>query len=214
MHFLPEYIETYAEQHSQVGQQKLLKALERKTNIEIMRPQMLSGALQGQFLAFLSRMLQPKYILEIGTYTGYSAICLAQGLQEGGQLHTIDSNPEVEHIAQEFIQESEQSEQIICHQGDAMQLVPTLGFDWDLVFIDADKVNYANYYDMLLPQLKVGGYILADNVLWNGQVPKGANEKRTNALRAFNTKVQADNRVKNVLLPLRDGVMMIEKIKV
>ncbi len=213
MHLLSELIEKYADEHSEVAEQALLKRLERRTHIEIMRPQMLSGPVQGQFLAFMSRMLKPKAILEIGTYTGYSAICLADGLVEGGVLHTIDSNPEVAQMAQEFIQMSAHADQIVTHQGDAMQLVPTMDVEWDLIFIDADKINYANYYDMLLPQLRIGSYLVADNVLWNGQVPKGSKEKRAAALDAFNKKVQKDERVKNVLLPLRDGLMMIEKIK-
>lgn len=213
MHFLPELTEKYTESHTQVGEQGLLKDLERRTYIEIMRPQMLSGHLQGQFLAFLSRMIKPKYVLEIGTYTGYSAICLAQGVPTLGELHTIDSNPEVAEIAKRFIAASEQAEKIFTHQGDAMKLVPKMDYEWDLVFIDADKINYSNYYDMLFPKLKVGSYVVADNVLWNGQVPKGAKEKRAMALDAFNKKIQADERVKNVLLPLRDGLMMIEKIK-
>lgn len=213
MHFLPELTEKYTEAHTQVGEQELLKDLERRTYIEVMRPQMLSGHLQGQFLAFLSRMIRPKYVLEIGTYTGYSAICLAQGVQTLGELHTIDSNPEVAEIAHRFIAASAQADKIFTYQGDAMELVPEMDFEWDLIFIDADKINYSNYYDLLLPKIKIGAYIIADNVLWNGQVPKGSKEKRAAALDAFNKKIQADERVKNVLLPLRDGLMMIEKVK-
>lgn len=210
MKMTPEYIEEYAQQHTKVYESDVLNRLERKTHLEVMRPQMLSGYLQGQFLAFFSRMKQPLRILEIGTYTGYSAICLAQGLQEGGLLHTIDVNKELEAIATEFIQESGLANCIQQHQGDAMQIVPTLDESWDLVFLDADKVNYTNYYDLLLPKLKPGAVLIADNVLWHGKVPQGSREKRANALALFNKKVTDDPRVNNVLLPLRDGLLLIE----
>ena len=212
MHFLPDYIDTYATEHTKVTDRDLLKKLERQTHLEIMMPQMLSGDLQGQYLAFISRMLRPQYILEIGTYTGYSAICLSSGLREGGVLHTIDSNLEVESIASEYIQKAGLSGKITQHQGDAMQIIPLLDYEWDMVFMDADKINYTNYYDLLLPKLKKGSYIIADNVLWNGTVPKGSKEKKAKALDAFNKKVMEDKRVKNMLLPIRDGLMMIEKI--
>ncbi len=212
MQFLPEYIDTYANEHTSVAVEEVLRELERKTYLEVMKPQMLSGHLQGQFLAFLSRMIQPKYILEIGTYTGYSAICLAQGLECGGELHTIDRNQELEGVTAEFITKAGLSKQIITHQGDALNVIPKLNKAWDLVFIDADKLNYSNYYDLLLPVLKKGSYIIADNVLWNGNAANGSTEKKAKALDVFNKKVMNDNRVKNILLPIRDGLMMIEKI--
>lgn len=212
MKMTPEYIEEYAQQHTKVYESDVLDRLERKTHLEVMRPQMLSGYLQGQFLAFFSRMKKPKRILEIGTYTGYSAICLAQGLEKGGMLHTIDVNEELETIATQFIQESGLASSIQQHQGDAMQIIPQLNENWDLVFLDADKINYSNYYDLLLPNLKSGAVIIADNVLWHGKVPEGSREKRASALALFNQKVTDDPRVNNVLLPLRDGLMLIEVV--
>ena len=212
MKFIPEYIEDYAAAHTNVYASDVLNELERKTHLEVMRPKMLSGYLQGQLLTFLSRQKKPLRILEVGTYTGYSAICLAQGLQEGGRLHTIDVNEELEAIATEFIQKSGMGHCIQQHQGDALKIIPELNESWDLVFLDADKINYGNYYDMILPNLNLGGLLIADNVLWNGQVPKGSTEKRAHALAIFNQKVQVDERVKNLLLPLRDGLMLIEKV--
>lgn len=208
----PEYIEEYAKRHTKVYESAVLNKLERKTHLEVMRPQMLSGYLQGQFLAFFSRMKQPKRILEIGTYTAYSAICLAQGLAENGILHTIDVNKELEAIATQFIQEAGLAEKVIQHQGDAMKIVPSLDENWDLIFLDADKINYSNYYDLLVPKLKPGAIIIADNVLWHGKVAEGSREKRASALALFNQKVMDDSRVNNVLLPLRDGLMLIEVI--
>lgn len=212
MKMTPEYIEEYAQQHTKVYESDVLNRLERKTHLEVMRPQMLSGYLQGQFLAFFSRMKKPKRILEIGTYTGYSAICLAQGLDENGILHTIDSNKELEAIATKFIREAGLTDSIQQHQGDAMTIVPSLNETWDLVFLDADKINYINYYNLLVPNLKSGAVLIADNVLWHGKVPEGSQEKRASALALFNQKVTDDPRVNNVLLPLRDGLMLIEII--
>lgn len=212
MKMTPEYIEEYAKRHTKVYESAVLNKLERKTHLEVMRPQMLSGYLQGQFLAFFSRMKQPKRILEIGTYTAYSAICLAQGLAENGILHTIDVNKELEAIATQFIQEAGLAEKVIQHQGDAMKIVPSLDENWDLIFLDADKINYSNYYDLLVPKLKPGAIIIADNVLWHGKVAEGSREKRASALALFNQKVMDDSRVNNVLLPLRDGLMLIEVI--
>lgn len=212
MKMTPEYIEEYAKRHTKVYESEVLNKLERKTHLEVMRPQMLSGYLQGQFLAFFSRMKKPSRILEIGTYTGYSAICLAQGLVENGILHTIDVNKELEAIATQFIQEAGLTNVIKQHQGDAMKIVPNLDESWDLVFLDADKINYTNYYDLLIPKLKSGAIIVADNVLWHGKVPEGSQEKRAAALALFNQKIMDDSRVNNVLLPLRDGLMFIEII--
>jgi len=212
MKMTAEYIEEYARRHSKVYESEVLNRLERKTHLEVMRPQMLSGYLQGQFLAFFSRMKKPNRILEIGTYTGYSAICLAQGLAENGLLHTIDVNKELEAIATQFIEEAGLVDSIKQHQGDAMVIIPNLDENWDLVFLDADKINYTNYYDLLLPKLKKGAIIVADNVLWHGKVPAGSQEKRAAALALFNQKVTNDPRVNNVLLPLRDGLMLIEVI--
>ncbi|BDS13549.1 O-methyltransferase [Aureispira anguillae] len=211
MKLTPNKIEEYAKQHTKVYDSSVLDRLERKTHLEVMRPQMLSGYLQGQFLAFFSKMKQPKAILEIGTYTGYSAICLAQGLQQNGVLHTIDINKELEAIATEYIHQAGVDDRIIQHQGNALEIIPTIDKQWDLIFLDADKINYSQYYDMVLPKLKIGGVIIADNVLWHGKVVEGSREKRASALAVFNKKVTEDDRVDNVLLPLRDGLMLIEK---
>ncbi|MGH1338023.1 MAG: O-methyltransferase [Aureispira sp.] len=213
MKWLPDYVDDYAVAHTQVGGAELLHALERKTHLEVMRPQMLSGYLQGQFLALMSRLQQPRRILEVGTYTGYSALCLAQGLPIDGMLHTIDSNPELEAVATEFLQQAPQASQIIQHQGNALEIIPVLEETWDLVFLDADKVNYAAYYDLIFPRLKIGGLLIADNVLWQGKVAAGSHEKRASALAGFNKMVSEDSRVNNVLLPLRDGLLMIEKVE-
>jgi caffeoyl-CoA O-methyltransferase len=212
MKFIPEYIEGYAEQHTKVYESDVLSLLERKTHLEVMRPKMLSGYLQGQFLSFLSRLKGPQRILEVGTYTGYSAICLAQGLVEDGLLHTIDLNEELEEVATEFINKAKLRSSIQQHQGNALEIIPQLDEQWDLVFLDADKVNYSAYFDMIFPKLKVGGILIADNVLWNGEVAKGSKEKRAKALAVFNKKVTDDSRVKNILLPLRDGLMLVEKV--
>ncbi len=212
MKWLPEYIDDYAVAHTQVGGAELLHALERKTHLEVMRPQMLSGYLQGQFLALMSRLQKPRRILEVGTYTGYSALCLAQGLPPEGRLHTIDSNAELEVVATEFLQQAPQAAQIQQHQGNALEIIPTLDETWDLVFLDADKVNYAAYYHLIFPRLRVGGLLIADNVLWQGKVAAGSHEKRASALAGFNKLVAEDRRVNNVLLPLRDGLLMIEKV--
>lgn len=213
MNWLPEAIDDYVQAHTAVLPRDLLDELERTTHLEVMRPQMLSGYLQGQYLALMSRLKRPRRILEVGTYTGYATICLAEGLTEDGVLHTIDSNPELEAVATRYLQRSARALQIVQHQGDALTIIPTLNEPWDLVFLDADKVNYAAYYDLLFPQLPVGALIIADNVLWQGKVALGSHEKRASALAGFNKKVLEDERVSNVLLPLRDGVMLIEKLR-
>lgn len=212
MDFLPKDISKYAEAHTSVFESDVLNALERKTHLEVLMPQMLSGGLQGQFLSFLSRMIKPKCILEIGTFTGYSAICLAEGLQEGGILHTIDINEELKETTDEFIAKAGLTNVVRSYIGDAMKIVPTLEETFDLVFIDADKVNYTNYYNMILPKLRIGGYIVADNVLWSGQVLAEKQDKKAEALNLFNKKINNDSRVKNILLPIRDGLMLIEKL--
>ena len=203
-------IENYARLHSSYYLEPLLEELERKTHLEVMYPQMLSGKIQGQLLAFLSNMKAPKRILEIGTYTGYSAICLAQGLVEGGQLHTIEINAEILELAQGFFKKAGLDHTIIQHHGPAFDVLKQLEGPWDLVFLDADKLNYAAYYDWVFEAVPSGGLIIADNVLWKGMVIH-AKEKRAKALAAFNEKINKDVRVKNILLPLRDGLMIMEK---
>jgi predicted O-methyltransferase YrrM len=175
---------------------------------------MLSGHLQGRFLSMISHMLQPEFILEIGTYTGYSAICLSEGLSKKGKLVTIDNNRELDPILQKYLLKSEKAKQIEVVFGNAAEIIPTLPSQIDLVFIDADKENYALYFDLVIDKVRSGGYILADNVLWSGKVvePVKSNDRSTKALMDFNEKVQRDSRVENMLLPLRDGIMVMRKI--
>lgn len=212
MDFLPKHIANYAEQHTNVFQSDLLEMIEEQTRQTMELPQMLSGFLQGQFLSFFSRMVKPTCILEIGTFTGYSAICMAEGLQEGGILHTIDINEKLKAVTGEFIQKAGLEHAVHFHIGNALEIIPTLEETLDLVFIDADKTNYSNYYDMVLPKLRVGGYIVADNVLWSGDVMAEQRDEEAEALRLFSKKVHADSRVKNLLLPIRDGLMLLEKL--
>lgn len=206
-------IEAYCEAHT-TPECELLHRLNRQTNLETVNPRMLSDQLQGQFLTFISKMLRPERILEIGTFTGYSALCLAEGLSTTGQLHTIEVNVEYEDRIREYFGQSPLGKQIILHIGDALQVVSTLDTTWDLVFIDADKEDYLSYYESVLPSVRKGGFILADNVLWNGKVVQEAagNDRDTRAILAFNEHVQNDSRVRNLLLPFRDGIMIIEKL--
>lgn len=200
----------YAEQHTS-PQTALLQALERETYQKVLMPQMLSGHLQGATLQFISKILQPTYILEIGTFTGYSALCLAEGLKPNGQLHTIDNNDELSEMQKRYFAQSDFASQIYLHTGNAADIIPTLDYPFDLVFIDADKVNYSLYYDLAIGSLKSGGVIIADNVLWSGKVLLPNPDKKTQAIIAFNQKVHADNRVENILLPVRDGMLLIRK---
>ena len=211
MDLLQKKLENYADKHSSFLELPVLNELERKTNLEVMYPQMLSGKVQGAFLSFLSQLQNPKNILEIGTYTGYSAICLALGLQEGGHLHTIEVNPEIIDIALEYFHKAGLNKKITLHQGDALTVLERLDVPWDLVFIDADKLYYKDYYACVLPKVKKGGLIIADNVLWKGMVLSG-NEKRARALDDFNKMIYSDKQVKNLMLPFRDGLMIAKKI--
>lgn len=212
MDFLPKEISAYAEAHTNVFQSEVLTELETRTQEQMELPQMLSGYLQGQFLSFFSRMIKPTCILEIGTFTGYSAICMAQGLQKGGVLHTIDINDDLKAFTTEFIAKAKLDDRVQFHIGNAIDIIPTLAEPLDLVFIDADKTNYSNYFDLVLPKLSMGGYIVADNVLWSGEVLAEEQDEEAAALRAFSEKVHADPRVKNLLLPIRDGLMLLEKV--
>jgi predicted O-methyltransferase YrrM len=212
MDFLPEHISNYTDAHTS-EESELLYRLNRETHLTILQPRMLSGHLQGRTLSMLSKMIRPKNILEIGTYTGYSAICLAEGLVAGGALHTIDINEELETITNKYFKESPFSDQIQQHIGNALEIIPTLDIDFDLVFIDADKENYLNYYNLLIDKVKSGTILIADNVLWSGKVTEEANPKdfETIALQQFNTAIQNDERVENLLFPIRDGLMIIRK---
>jgi caffeoyl-CoA O-methyltransferase len=210
MDFLPDDIARYVEDHT-TPESDLLKRINRDTNAQVLMPRMLSGQVQGRFLAMISHFIRPKYILEIGTYTGYSAICLAEGLAPEGKLITLDVNEELETRVRGYFQQAGLAERIDYRIGAAAKIIPTLEVMLDLVFIDADKENYALYYDLVFDKVKPGGAILADNVLWSGKVTQTKVDKDTRALIEFNKKVNLDNRVENLLLPLRDGIMMVRK---
>ncbi len=207
---LNDYAEAFTTPESSV-----LAKLNRETNMKVEQAVMLSGHLQGAFLAMVSNMVQPMHVLELGTYTGYSAICLAQGIKKGGQLHTIDINEELKDMSFSYFCNAGLEEIIIQHVGKAADIIPELEYDFDLVFIDADKPNYNLYYDLVFDKVPVGGYILADNVLFEGDVllPENEQSKNARAMHAFNKKIKEDDRVEQVLLPLRDGLMLIRKIK-
>ena len=207
MDFLPEKINTYAENHSQ-PEPELLQKLNRETWQKVLAPRMLSGHLQGRVLSMLSKLINPKYILEIGTYTGYSALCLAEGMQKEGELHTIDINEELHDFQRKYFDASGFGEQIIQHTGNALELIPKLSKTFDLVFIDADKSNYPKYLDIILPKLKSGSVILSDNVLWSGKVvePLKKNDEDTKALLNYNKVLNEHPKLETVLLPIRDGL--------
>jgi predicted O-methyltransferase YrrM len=205
-------IYNYAEVFS-TGESPLLQKLNRETHLKILYPRMLSGKLQGNLLKMLSCMLRPSSILEIGTYTGYSAICLAEGLTDRGMLHTIEVNPELEDMISRYFKEAGIKGKTKLHIGNAIDIIPTINTTFDLVFIDADKENYLNYYNLVFDKVRKGGFILADNVLWGGKVLKeNANDKETKGIKEFNEFVQQDKRVENMLLPLRDGLMIVRKL--
>lgn len=211
MEFISPDLQAYAERFTS-PEPPVLAALNRETWLKVLYPRMLSGHLQGRLLAFFSKMLRPESILEIGTYTGYSAICLAEGLTQTGKLITIDINAELEEMATRYFQAAGLGERISMRVGDAREIVRDLDGPFDLVFIDADKESYCDYLDLIVPKLRSGGLILADNVLWSGQVldPKFT-DKETQGLRDFVQKVADRDDVENLLLPVRDGIMAIMK---
>ena len=192
----------------------VLKELNRETHVKMIYPRMLSGHLQGRLLSMISKMIQPIRILEIGTYTGYSAICLSEGLQKNGQIHCIEINPELEEIIQKYVEKSGIRSKFKLHIGDAIHIIPTLKENYDLVFIDADKEQYLQYYHLIFNKVKKGGYIIADNVIWNGKVllETKKTDKETEGIKNFNEFIKNDKRVENILLPFRDGIMIIKKI--
>jgi caffeoyl-CoA O-methyltransferase len=212
MDFIPSGIQKYSEDHTS-PENDLLKTINRDTNARVMMPRMLSGHMQGRILSMISKMVSPATILEIGTYTGYSAICLAEGLKQGGKLITIDINEELEGTVRNYFEQSPHAKVIDYKIGNALQIIPTLSTRFDLVFIDADKENYGPYYDLVINNVPLGGYILADNVLWSGKVLDEKPDKDTRAIKEFNLKVQNDKRVENVLLPVRDGIMVMRKVQ-
>lgn len=208
-----EVLNRYATQMSS-DELPALAALERETYLKEMQPVMLSGHLQGSLLRLLTKLLRPSKVLEIGTFTGYSAICLALGLEEGAVVHTIEIDEERKEIAQKHFEASGMQDRIVPHYGDANLILKTLKEPWDLVFIDADKPNYGTYYDLVFDQLKIGGIILADNVLFEGRVllPEEEQGKNERAMHLFNKKIKSDQRVEVLILPIRDGISVIRKI--
>lgn len=207
MNFLPEKIDAYAVAHSQ-PEPELLQQLSKETWQKVLAPRMLSGHFQGRVLSMLSKLICPQHILEIGTYTGYSALCLAEGMGEDGLLHTIDINEELHGLQRKYFDMSPWGLQIIQHTGNALEIVPTLELEFDLVFIDADKNNYPNYLDLLLSKLPKGAVILSDNVLWSGKVVETLDDSDvdTKALLEYNKRLNEDPRLETVLLPIRDGL--------
>jgi predicted O-methyltransferase YrrM len=205
-------LEEYLEEHTS-PESELLSELNRETHAKVLSPRMLSGHTQGRFLSMVSHMIRPQNILEIGTYTGYAAICLAEGLAEGGSLHTIEVNLERETLIRKFISKSNLESIIKLYLGNALEIIPTIDILFDLVFIDADKKNNLVYYEMVLPKLSPNGFILIDNVLWSGKVLHNPSKKdtKTNYMQTFNDFIQQDTRVENILLPLRDGLMLVRK---
>lgn len=212
MDFLPPEIEKYAEDHTSPESEVLAK-LNRETHQKVLYPRMLSGHIQGRILAMLSKMLQPKRVLEIGTYTGYSSLCIAEGLAEGGSIITMDIDPELQEMAEKYWNEAGYGDQITFMVGNAGDLIPGIEGELDLVFIDADKQNYVKYFELVYPKLRKGGVILADNVLWSGRIlDPDVHDKETNGIRAFNKFVKDFDGIEHVLLPVRDGIMMVRKI--
>lgn len=207
MHFISEELEDYVAHHSE-NEPELLAALNKETHQKILQPRMLSGHFQGRVLSMLSKIINPMHILEIGTYTGYAALCLAEGLRENGTLDTIDINEELYDFQKKYFDKSAFSSQIKQHLGNALEIIPTLNKKYDLVFIDADKENYLTYFEMLVPLMNKGGILLSDNVLWSGKVlePVKMNDKSTEVLIEYNRKLKEDTRVETVLLPIRDGL--------
>tara|TARA_R110002073_G_scaffold319700_1_gene494474 strand:- start:5836 stop:6480 length:645 start_codon:yes stop_codon:yes gene_type:complete len=214
MNFLPENIDKYVVKHSE-DEPELLQQLTRETYQKILQPRMLSGHYQGRVLSMISKLVNPKKILEIGTYTGYSAICLAEGMQESGELHTIDINEELFGFQRKYFDKSGYGEQIIQHLGNALDIIPKLDQTFDLVFIDADKENYTNYFKAIIDKLNSGGIILSDNVLWSGKVLETKFKKEdtsTPALIEYNKLLKEDSRIETVLLPIRDGLTISRKL--
>jgi len=207
MHFISEDLENYVTAHSE-NEPEILQQLNRETHQKILQPRMLSGHFQGRVLSILAKLIQPKNILELGTYTGYATLCLAEGLHEEGTIDTIDINEELEDIQNKYFELSGKRNQIVQHVGNALDIIPQLNKKFDLVFIDADKENYINYWNLIVPMMNKGGVILSDNVLWSGKVLEEIkkNDKSTPILIAYNKLVKDDPRVETVLLPIRDGL--------
>lgn len=213
MHFISEELENYVTLHSQ-DEPKLLTELNRETHQKILQPRMLSGHFQGRVLSMISKLVNPKNILEIGTYTGYATLCLAEGLQENGSIDTLDNNEELYDFQRKYFDKSEYGKKIAQHLGNALDIIPTLGKKYDLVFIDADKENYINYFNIVLPKMNKGGVILSDNVLWSGKILQEVkpNDKSTRTLLEYNRILRENDKIETVLLPIRDG-LTVSRVK-
>ncbi|MDC3105360.1 O-methyltransferase [bacterium] len=212
MDFLDLEIDKYIELHSS-KEPELLSKLNRETWSKVLMPRMLSGHTQGRVLSLFSNLLKPKNIIEIGTYTGYSALCLAEGICKDGQLHTIDINEEHTLVANKYFKKSKYSKNIVQHIGNAIDIIPKINKKFQIAFIDADKENYSNYFDLIIDKIDINGVIIADNVLWSGKVVKKDMDNETKQLDLYNKKINSDNRVENVLLSVRDGLMICRKVK-
>lgn len=214
MHFIPEDLDEYVVTHTE-DEPELLEQLTRETYQKILQPRMLSGHYQGRVLSMISKLIHPKNILEIGTFTGYSALCLAEGIQADGQLHTIDINEELADFQRKFFDKSPYAQQLFQHVGNALDIIPKIDQNFDLIFIDADKENYLLYFDLIIDKLNTGGIILSDNVLWSGKVLETVfkkNDNATPALIAYNKFLKQDKRIETVVLPIRDGLTISRKI--
>lgn len=210
MEFISEDLSEYCEKHSDPENDTLFQ-LNRQTHLKVMMPRMLSGHLQGRFLSMITHMIKPRLVLEIGTYTGYSALCMAEGLADGGRIITLDVNAEIEAFTRSHFEKSGLGGKIDYRIGNAMELIPAMNETFDMVFIDADKINYLNYYQLVFDKVRTGGFIVADNVLWSGKVLQEKKDKDTAAICAFNDFVSADTRVEKTLLPIRDGLFVVRK---
>ena len=207
MNFISDDIMNYATDHSE-SEPILLKNLYRETNLKVLNPRMISSSFQGRLLSFLSKLINPKYILEVGTFTGYSSLCLCEGLKKSGVIHTIDRNEELSKIQRKYFNKSVYKNQIVQHLGNAINIIPKLNFNFDLIFIDADKENYIKYFDLVFPKLKSGGLLISDNVLWSGKVLKKDLDRETKIIKKYNSKLRKDKRLNSLLLPIRDGLTL------
>jgi predicted O-methyltransferase YrrM len=210
MNFISDQLQQYIDDHS-MKESDLLKALDRETHQKVLQPRMLSGSYQGRLLALLAKMIGPKKILEVGTYTGYATLCMAEGLTTGGSIDTIDHNEELTDMQRRYFDQSPYGSQIIQHIGEAKDILKSLTGPYDLVFLDADKENYPHYFDLIIDKLEMGGVILSDNVLWSGKVLEKAADEATSALQEYNHKINTDVRVESVVLPIRDGLTITRK---
>ncbi|MDC3079675.1 O-methyltransferase [Flavobacteriaceae bacterium] len=210
MDFISDKLQQYIDKHS-MEESDLLKALDRETHQKVLLPRMLSGSYQGRLLSLLSKMIMPKKILEVGTYTGYATLCLAEGLAKGGSIDTIDHNEELADMQRRYFDQSPYGSQIVQHLYKAKDILKTLAGPYDLVFLDADKENYPHYFDLIIDKLEPGGILLSDNVLWSGKVLEKATDEATSALQEYNHKINTDVRVETVVLPIRDGLTITRK---